>query len=151
MFFSALGPWICQTVYKAKIIWLEKLSELLLICRTFQIRVVHLFGMLKNKSRRNINVYCRKEISPRAYLIWAPKLDAPKIGIPLSKWTQNIPWQPWDIWNVLNFEAKDDEETQAVFLHRKNKLSIEKKKSLWTYPAKSNSSNNLTPTIKPKM
>ena len=28
---------------------------------------------------------------PQDYLFWAPKLDVPKIGIPLSKWTLNIP------------------------------------------------------------
>ena len=55
-------------------------------------RVVYFFIMLKRKVfTRNVYVY-HHNFFPQVYLIWVPKLDVWKIGIPLSKRTQNIPW-----------------------------------------------------------
>ena len=58
----------------------------------FHIRVVHFFGTLKRKVIiRNIYAYFLKKNISQAYLIQAPKLDVPKIGIPLSKRTELPP------------------------------------------------------------
>ena len=60
------------------------------MCLTFHIKVPHFFGMPKRKK-----IYTRylcllsQTFFSQAYIIWASKLDIPKIGIPLSKWTQN--------------------------------------------------------------
>ena len=60
------------------------------MCLIFHIKVAHFFGMPKRKS-----IYTRylcllsQTFFSQAYIIWASKLDMPKIGIPLSKWTQN--------------------------------------------------------------
>ena len=40
---------------------------------------------------RNIYVYFHKPFFSQTYLIWASKLDVPKIGLPQPKWTQNTP------------------------------------------------------------
>ena len=56
------------------------------MCLTFHIGVVHFFGMLKEKS-----IYTKylcllsQNFFAQAYVIFAPKLDVPKIGILLSK------------------------------------------------------------------
>ena len=70
----------------------KKLSKLLLMCLTFHARITHFFGMPKRKSiyAKYLCLLLQKTFS-QAYLIWAPKLDVPKIGIPLSKRTQNTP------------------------------------------------------------
>ena len=76
-----LDPWICQFVFMfTKLRQSDcKNSEM---CLTFQIRVVHFFGMLEKKSiNRDIYVFFHKKISPQVYLIWVSKLDVPKIGI----------------------------------------------------------------------
>ena len=39
----------------------------------------------------NIYVYFHKPFFSQTYLIWASKLDVPKIGLPQPKWTQNTP------------------------------------------------------------
>ena len=41
---------------------------------------------------RNIYVYFHKPFFSQTYLIWASKLDVPKIGLPQPKWTQNTPY-----------------------------------------------------------
>ena len=40
---------------------------------------------------RNIYVYFHKPFFSQTYLIWASKLDVPKIGLLQPKWTQNTP------------------------------------------------------------
>ena len=47
--------------------------------------------MLKKKVLHEISVYFHKKTFSQAYLIWAPKLDVLKIGIPLFKSTLNTP------------------------------------------------------------
>ena len=62
------------------------------MCLTFHRTVAHFFGMPKRKS-----IYTKylcllsQTFFSQTYVIWASKLDGPKICIPLSKWTQNTP------------------------------------------------------------
>ena len=83
---------VSLSVYKAKAVWLRKLSKHLLMCLTFHIRVAHFSGMPKRKS-----IYTKypcllsQKIFSQAHLIWATKLDVSKIGIPLPKRAQNTP------------------------------------------------------------
>ena len=62
------------------------------MCLTFHRRVAHIFDMPKMKS-----IYTKylcllsQTFFSQVYLIWASKLDVPKISIPLYKWTQNTP------------------------------------------------------------
>ena len=62
------------------------------MCLTFHRTVAHFFGMPKRKS-----IYTKylcllsQTFFSQTYVIWASKLDVPKICIPLSKWIQNTP------------------------------------------------------------
>ena len=60
------------------------------MCLTFHRTVAHFFGMPKRKSNytKYLCLFSQTFFS-QTYLIWASKLDVPKIGIPLSKWTKN--------------------------------------------------------------
>ena len=95
LFWCLILEFVSVSVYKAKAVWLKKLSELLLMCLMFHIRIVHFFGMLKKEKKHlhEMSMFTFRNFSPQAYLIWAPKLDVPKIGVILSKWTQNTPWK----------------------------------------------------------
>ena len=71
-------PAYVMMLFLCLILGFVSLSKLLLMCLMFHIRVAHSFGMLKKETKTNFT---------QAYLIWVPKLDRPKIGIPLSQWT----------------------------------------------------------------
>ena len=60
------------------------------MCLTFHRTVAHFFGMPKRKSiyTKYLCLFSQTFFS-QTYLIWASKLDVPKIGVPLSKWTKN--------------------------------------------------------------
>ena len=54
-------------------------------------RVAHFFSMLNTGKIFTQNIYLLlQNIFSQAYLIWVPKLDVPKISIPLSKLTSNV-------------------------------------------------------------
>ena len=60
------------------------------MCLTFHRTIAHFFGMPKRKSiyTKYLCLFSQTFFS-QTYLIWASKLDVPKIGVPLSKWTKN--------------------------------------------------------------
>ena len=57
------------------------------MCLTFHIRVAHYFGMLKKNIYAKYLCLLSQKFFSQSYLIWAPKLDVPKINILLSKRT----------------------------------------------------------------
>ena len=97
------------------------------MCLTFHIRVTHFFGMPKRKS-----IYTKylcllsQTFFSQAYLIWAPKLDVPKIGIPLSKRTQNTPYNYsvylhktfYCLWFIRLRLTNHGSFTSCLFTHR---------------------------------
>ena len=82
MLFRCLILGFVSLYVKAKTVWLQ----LLLIWLTFHMRVVHFCGMLKKNYLHEISVHFNKIFLSQAYLIWAPKLDVPKIGKLQYKW-----------------------------------------------------------------
>ena len=97
------------------------------MCLTFHIRVTHFFDMPKRKS-----IYTKylcllsQTFFSQAYLIWAPKLDVPKIGIPLSKRTQNTPYNYsvylhktfYCLWFIRLRLTNHGSSTFCLFTHR---------------------------------
>ena len=91
----ALDPWICQSVCLAAKLRLTvkavkasiNVSNVSYKCCTF------VWYTKKEKYLHEVYMFTFIIFFPQAYLIWALKLDVPKIGILLSKRILNTPWQ----------------------------------------------------------
>ena len=87
--FSVLDPWICQPVclqnYDCMTVKVVK-SSINVSNFSYKSCTLLWYAREEESFTRNNSVYFHKKNS-QAYLIWAPKLDMPKVGIKLSKQT----------------------------------------------------------------
>ena len=99
------------------------------MCLRFHIRVVPFFGMLKKKYLHEIGFFSEGVFS-QVYLIWAPKLGVPKIGIPLFKSIWNTPSQISEVsgstFHLVFNAQKIDGFNTSIMLLRSNMNSAKK-------------------------